>query len=66
MIVVDNFCLSKKDIILLKEYFDKLSDKKDNFNNKCLIFLIEFFMAFVDKPYLKGVLPGLFGFFDKK
>ena len=38
MIVVDNFCLSKKDIILLKEYFDKLSDKKDNFNNKCFIF----------------------------
>ena len=37
MIVVDGFCLSKNDVYHLKDYFDKLSNKGEYMNIKCIL-----------------------------
>jgi hypothetical protein len=66
MIVVDGFCLSKKDIFQLRRYFDKLSDRDNKLTIKSKNFIEEFFNAFSDKPHMKGVLPSLFNFLDAK
>lgn len=65
MIVVDGFCLSKKDVYHLKRYFDKLADHENKICIRSFIYLyLEFFLAFSDKPHMKGVLPSLFNFLD--
>ena len=35
MIVVDGYCLSKKDIYQLKDYFNKISDNTNKLTIKC-------------------------------
>jgi len=43
MIVVDGFCLSKKEVYHLKRYFDRLANHEKKINIKCFIIKIRVF-----------------------
>jgi neuronal calcium sensor 1 len=60
VITINGSCYSKKDIILFKEYFDKINESKTG-----LMTMEEYVKAAAKVPYLKRISVSLFHFLDK-